>query len=180
MQHYCEEFLFSKEDRNAIPIAIGLLLMILLMIGIVSLVSFDTLHSVFCYYLVALVATLGYLLINHAQFKKYRLARYVISEKSVSLKCGSKTISISQQDDYYVSILRLFKPRGKSYAYLPYIVFWKDTRPVENVHPFVLLKKQYILLPLSPEVEIYVKIFTKTPDLPTYPQSFHHSAQKQK
>lgn len=176
MKQSFEDFLFSKEERNAVQFTMIFIMIACLVTGIVFFTSEKILRPVVFGFLMAFAVILGYLSIEHFCNDKYRSAKYIISENSIILKCGNDILDVSMQDEYYVSIIHLYKPSGRSYMYRPCIVFWKNSEPVDGVHPLHLLKKNCVVLPLTDRTEAAVRSFTGIYDLPEYPKSFYHAS----
>lgn len=179
MKQSFEDFLFSKEERKAVKIAMVVILIASFVTGAIFITSSITLRPVVLGFLIMLVVLFGYLWIDYYRNDKYRSAQYIISDDYIKLICGKEILDISKQDEYYVSVIHLYKPSGKSYIYRPYVVFWKYYEPVNNVHPIHLLKKNCLVLPLTDRTEAAVRSFTETNELSHYPKSFYHAPEKQ-
>lgn len=167
-------YLFSKKERQMIPILCYMLSFLLIILGIVTYVFSIMPYRVFEIYAVAILLSLVYLAIDHMRHKNYRDARYYVSEASISLRFGDATIAIDSCDDYYISVLQLFSSSGKAYAYHPYIVLWTGSIPSNEVHPFELIKRKCILLPCSEKVLCQLSQFLNHSEIPNYPKVLHH------
>lgn len=174
MNQSFDGYLFSKEGIQVVPASCCILSLLLIVLGIVTYVFKALPHNIFLILTSSIILSLLVLSINHFRYKDYRAARYCITATDISLKYGDFTIRISATDEYYISILRLFRSSGKAYSYHPYIVLWKEGFPNEAVHPFNLLKRQYILLPYSERILGEVVLFLKMNEIPDYPQVLHH------
>lgn len=175
MTRILDGYIFSKDERQMIPASIFFLLSLLAVLGIVTY-AFSLLPCrIFKIYTAVILLVLIYLTINHMRYRNYRTARYCITNTSISLKYGNITVKIGSNDDYYLSILQLYRSSGKAYSYRPYIVLWQGNLMIETGHPFALIRKNYIILPFSESVINQVKRFINHSEVPYYPRILHHN-----
>lgn len=169
------DFVFPKEECKVIPFALAMLLFIFVAMGVVTVVfsvlscrTFEIITGILFMSAVCLV-------VEHIRNRDIRMASYFLSHTSISLQYGKTAITFQSNDEYRVSVLQLYQPLGKGYAFKPYIVLWNDFAPTEEVHPFVLIKKRCIVLPLTEATLAEVKQFVCYPEIPAYPNILHHS-----
>lgn len=174
MNRIIDGYVFSKDERQMIPASICFLLLLLVVLGIVTYAFSMMPHQIFGIFAAIILLVLVCLGINHMRYKKYRTARYRITDTSISMRYGDIAIKIDTNDDYYISILQLYKSSGKAYSYHPYIVLWRGAFPINAVHPFELIKKNNIILPFSDSLTYQVKLFINQSEIPNYPKLLHH------
>lgn len=169
------DFVFPKEERKVIPLALAILLFIFSALGFAT-VGFSALsYKTFGIITGILFVCAICLLVEHIRNRDIRMARYFLSHTSISLQYGKTAITFNSNDEYRVSVLRLYQSLGKGYVFKPYIVLWNDFAPTEEVHPFFLIKKRCIVLPLTEATLAEVKQFVCYPEIPAYPNILHHS-----
>lgn len=111
----------------------------------------------------------------HIRDHKYRYATYAIDRDAVTLFLDNKARCILKDNPYYVCIISLFEPGGRSYGYRKYIAMWEEEAPKSEVHPFVLLKKtKCLLIPYSESTISQIKIWTGANIIPNYPKALYH------
>ena len=165
----CHGFLFPKGRRYLYE---TVMLLFALGLGILFLLAIavgDDMRFVCSYGCILVGIAAGILTVNNFRFRAIRFATYSITEETVSLQYGRKQISLQRCGDYRLSLIHLTFSSGKgSPIQEPYIVFWKDTPPSENINPLKMIKSGSFLL-LPGHLLNEVKRWCGTSEIPQYP-----------
>lgn len=169
------DFVFSKEERMVFLTSLVMLLFVFVGMGVAT-VCFSVLsYKTFGIFTGILFVCAICLLVEHIRNRDVRMTRFSLSTRSVSLQYGNTTIAIEAEDEYQISVLRLYQALGRGYTFKQYLVLWKGSAPEEGVHPFVNIKNGCVVLPLTESTLAEIKQFACCAEIPEYPMFIHHS-----
>lgn len=173
MQENPNKYIF-EENRQTIIASFGLLAVLAAMLCVLMLIFPERRHVFSMCFIMLFAGTIILITYCHKNHKFFA-AKYAITGNSVVMQIGKDLYAIAAEDAYFLSIVRLFQPCGKSYRYKKYIVLWQDSPPQEEISPIVLLRKnQCIILPYSNDILFELGTRFGIKNFPEYPKTLYH------
>ena len=162
-------FVFPKEQRYLYETAMLIFVLGLVIVILAGIVSGEDMWFVWSYGCILIGIGMILLTVNNFRFRAIRFATYSIAKDAVSLKYGRKQVSFQRNEEYRLSTIRLNRSIGKGLPMQePYLVFWKDTHPTENIDPVKLIQSGSVLL-LPRCLLDEIRLWSNHSEIPQFP-----------